>query len=113
MGAERKDVPAHKDSVVHRWVKKEFPNEEFWTYAEVAEYLDRKVLTIRRWVLNGLLDPPSRYEYMGDNLVYLFTLEDVQRFKAYSTVLRPGRRSPAYKAALAAVGKNPRTGENK
>lgn len=111
--------PAHRHSVVQEWVKRNYPGEELWTYAEIADYVQRDAFTVRRWVREGLLDPPTKYGYMGDNLVYLFTFEDVQRFLAYSKMLKPGRRSAAYTAELSAVGKNPHntrntsTGENK
>lgn len=111
--------PAHRRSVVQEWVKNTYPGEELWTYAEVADFVERDSFTVRRWVRTGLLDPPTKYGYMGDNLIYLFTYEDVQRFLAYSKMLKPGRRSASYTAELSAVGKNPRatrnasTGENK
>jgi len=109
MSAEK---PTHRRSVVQKWVKETYPDEELWTYAEIADFVGRDSFTVRRWVREGLLDPPTKYGYMGDNLVYLLTYEDVQRFLAYSKKLKPGRRSKVYTAELSAVGKNPRATNN-
>lgn len=103
MGARRQ--PAKKHSRIHQWVRENF-DEDLWTYAEVADHLGKSVYALRRWVREGYLDPPSKMVSMGDNSIYLFTQEDVDRFSEYSRVLRSGRRTDAYTAVLKAVGKS-------
>ncbi len=67
----------------------------FFTYRQVGEAVGRSHDTIRYWVEQGNIDPPTHRMPLGDNgekaWVWLFTQDDLEVIEAYSYIVHPGR----------------------
>lgn len=56
----------------------------YYTVVEVAWLIERTPKTVKQWIRQGKTDPPSRYLEVYGERVYLYTEEDVERFRTYS-----------------------------
>ncbi len=72
-----------------KYVRRYFPDEVLYTVSEAAAEVGKSVDTLRRWRKAGV--GPSKEVKLGKNTMGLYTVEDIQRLRAYGETVKLGR----------------------
>jgi len=67
----------------HKLIAK-LPDGPYYTVSQVEFLVERDLKTIKRWIRSGKIEPPSKHIRVYGELVYLYTPEDVERFRAFA-----------------------------
>lgn len=67
----------------HRLIAK-LPDGPFYTVDQVAWMVERKPKTVKKWIRDGKIERASKLMKVYGELVYLYTVEDVERFRVFA-----------------------------
>lgn len=73
-------------SHIHRTIAR-LDGGPYYTISELAWMIERELKTVKRWLRNGRIETASKYIELHGELVYLYTPEDVERFRAFAESL--------------------------
>lgn len=82
-------------SHIHRAIAR-LPGGPYYTVAELAFLIERHPKTVKKWIRMGEIQPDSKYGRLGTaskyielhgELVYLYTPDDVERFRVFAESL--------------------------
>lgn len=73
-------------SHIHRAIEK-LDGGPYYTVKELAFLIERDLKTVKRWIRNGRIERASKYIELHGELVYLYTPDDVERFRAFAESL--------------------------
>lgn len=67
----------------HRLIAK-LPDGPFYTVDQLAWMVERKPKTVKKWIREGKIDPASKLLKVYGEVVYLYTVADVERFRVFA-----------------------------
>lgn len=67
----------------HRLIAR-IPGGPYYTVYELAFLIERDPKTIKRWLRGGKIGPASKTLEVYGELVYLYTADDVERFREFA-----------------------------
>lgn len=73
-------------SHIHRTIER-IEDGPYYTVKEVAFLIERDLSTVKRWIRSGRIERASKYIKLHGELVYLYTPDDVERFREFAESL--------------------------
>lgn len=73
-------------SHIHRTIDR-IEGGPYYTIKELAFLIERDPKTVKRWISAGRIDRASKYIKLHGELVYLYTPDDVERFRIFAESL--------------------------
>lgn len=60
------------------------PDGPFYTVDQLAWMVERKPKTVKKWIRDGKIERASKYIRVYGEVVYLYTVEDVERYRQFA-----------------------------
>lgn len=73
-------------SHIHRAIER-IGGGPYYTVSELAFLIERDLKTVKKWIRSGRIERASKYIELHGELVYLYTPDDVERFRVFAESL--------------------------